>query len=73
MESANRLTKKGQLSIVNSDTSTDLSVPDPLRRIRIERPLLTGQRVIDGFLSLGLGTTSWFVFRQRRWQEYVAR
>ena len=33
----------------------DMTAPDPMRRRRVDQPFVTGQRVIDGFLSLGRG------------------
>jgi len=37
------------------DWAVDRSAPDPLTRQRVERPLPTGIRAIDGFLTLGEG------------------
>ena len=46
---------KGPLIGCQRRRATDLKVPDPLRRSRIQAPLITGQRAIDGFLTLGRG------------------
>ena len=47
--------RKGPVGNCEFRNATQLNVPDPLQRTRIDTPLFTGQRVIDGFLSLGLG------------------
>lgn len=46
--------RKGPLRTLQS-RSEEARVPEALNRIRIEEPLTTGQRVIDGLISVGRG------------------